>query len=65
MRERGFTRVTLCGLATDFCVFFSAMDAREAGFEASVVLDASRAIDLDGSLVRALATMRAAGIELV
>jgi len=65
LRERGFERVTLCGLATDFCVFFSAMDAREAGFEAAVVLEASRGIDLDGSLARALSTMRDAGIELI
>jgi nicotinamidase/pyrazinamidase len=65
LRERGFERVTLCGLATDFCVFFSAMDAREAGFEATVVLEASRGIDLDGSLARALSTMRDAGIELI
>ena len=65
LRERGFTRATLCGLATDFCVFFSAMDAREAGFEATIVLEASRGIDLDGSLARALSTMRDAGIELI
>jgi len=65
LRERGFTRATLCGLATDFCVFFSAMDAREAGFETVLVLDASRGINLDGSLPRALAAMRAAGIGLL
>jgi nicotinamidase/pyrazinamidase len=65
LRERGLTRVNLCGLATDFCVFFSAIDAREAGFETALVLDASRGIDLDGSLARALAAMRDAGIELL
>ncbi len=65
LRERGFERVTLCGLATDYCVFFSAIDAREAGFAASVVLGASRGIDLDGSLGRALAAMRDAGVELL
>jgi nicotinamidase/pyrazinamidase len=64
LRERGFERVTICGLATDFCVFFSAIDAREAGFETAVDLSASRGIDLDGSLGRALAAMRTAGIEL-
>lgn len=64
LRERGFERVTLCGLATDFCVFYSAIDAREAGFEVTVDLAASRAIDLDGSLARALAAMRDCGIEL-
>jgi nicotinamidase/pyrazinamidase len=46
-------------------VFFSAIDAREAGFETALVLDASRGIDLDGSLARALAAMRDAGISLV
>ena len=63
LRERGLERVTLCGLATDFCVYFSAIDAREAGFEARVVLEASRAIDVDGSLARALAAMRAASVS--
>lgn len=65
LRERGFEHVTLCGLATDFCVFFSAIDARAAGFATSVVLDACRAIDLDGSLNRALQAMRDAGVEFV
>jgi nicotinamidase/pyrazinamidase len=64
LRERGFERVTICGLATDFCVFFSAIDAREAGFQVTVDLEASRAIDLDGSLARALAAMHEAGVEL-
>jgi nicotinamidase/pyrazinamidase len=65
LRERGFERVTLCGLATDFCVGFSALDAREAGFDTAVILDACRGIDLDGSLARTLAAMRAAGVALV
>jgi nicotinamidase/pyrazinamidase len=65
LRERGLERVTLCGLATDFCVYFSAIDAREAGFETRLVLEASRAIDIDGSLARALDAMRQAGISLV
>jgi nicotinamidase/pyrazinamidase len=65
LRERGFERVTLCGLALDYCVFFSAIDARQAGFAAAVVLGASRAIDLDGSLARALRTMREAGVEFL
>jgi nicotinamidase/pyrazinamidase len=65
LRERGFERVTVCGLATDFCVFFSAIDARAAGFETAVALDASRAIDVDGSLARALAAMRDTGITLL
>ncbi len=65
LRERGLERVTLCGLATDFCVYFSAIDAREAGFEAGVVLEACRAIDVDGSLARALDAMRQAGVSFV
>jgi nicotinamidase/pyrazinamidase len=65
LRERGFDRVTVCGLASDFCVFFSAIDAREAGFETAVALEASRAIDIDGSLARALAAMREAGVMLL
>ena len=65
LRERGLTRVTLCGLATDFCVFFSAIDAREAGFETAIVLEASRSIDVDSSLARALVAMRDAGISFI
>jgi nicotinamidase/pyrazinamidase len=65
LRERGFTRVTLCGLATDFCVLYSALDAVTAGFEAKVVLDACRGIDVEGSLARALDEMRRAGVVLV
>jgi nicotinamidase/pyrazinamidase len=64
LRERGFARITLCGLATDFCVGYSALDARAAGFAATVVLDACRGIDVDGSLARALDAMRQAGVEL-
>src|SRR5712691_2689318 len=65
LRERGFERVTVCGLATDFCVFFSAIDAVAAGFATAVALDASRAIDIDGSLARALAAMREVGVVLL
>jgi nicotinamidase/pyrazinamidase len=62
LRERGFTRVVLCGLATDYCVAWSALDARAAGFEAVVVEDAVRGIDLDGSVARAWAEMASAGV---
>ena len=65
LRERGFARVTLCGLATDYCVLFSAIDARAAGFETIVMLEACRGIDLDGSLPKALAAMREAGVRLI
>ncbi len=65
LRERGFRRVYLCGLATDFCVKWSALDARREGFEVSVIEDACRAIDLDGSLAAARAEMQAAGVEIL
>jgi nicotinamidase/pyrazinamidase len=50
LRERGFTRVFLAGLAFDFCVRYSAEDAKQQGFEAVVIEDACRAIDVGGSL---------------
>ncbi|MBV9076747.1 MAG: bifunctional nicotinamidase/pyrazinamidase [Methylobacteriaceae bacterium] len=62
LRERGIRRVALVGLATDYCVAWSALDARAAGFEAVVIEDACRAIDLDGSLARAWRDMEAAGV---
>lgn len=62
LRERGFTRLVLCGLATDYCVAWSALDARAAGFEAVVVEDAVRGIDLDGSVARAWVEMASAGV---
>jgi nicotinamidase/pyrazinamidase len=65
LKERGFGDITLCGLATDFCVFFSAIDGREAGFEVSVVPGACRGIDVDGSLGRAVRAMNEAGVTLL
>ncbi|MFL5266185.1 MAG: bifunctional nicotinamidase/pyrazinamidase [Stellaceae bacterium] len=65
LRERGFECLTLCGLATDFCVFFSAIDGREAGFEVTVVTNACRGIDVDGSLARAMRSMSEAGVGLL
>ncbi|MGU3537625.1 bifunctional nicotinamidase/pyrazinamidase [Methylobacterium sp. A54F] len=62
LRERDLSRVFLCGLATDFCVAWSALDARAAGFRAVVVEDAVRGIDLDGSLARAWTSMDRAGV---
>jgi len=53
------------GLALDFCVMFSALDARAAGFNAYVVLDACRAIDLNGSLAAAIERMQSAGVGLI
>ncbi|MCW4113344.1 bifunctional nicotinamidase/pyrazinamidase [Aurantimonas sp. MSK8Z-1] len=65
LRARGISRIFLAGLATDFCVAWSALDAREADFETVVIEDACRAIDADGSLARALADMASAGVARV
>ena len=64
LKERGFKRITLCGLATDFCVLFSAIDGRDAGFEVSVATSACRGIDVDGSLARAMRSMSEAGVTV-
>ena len=64
LRNRGIDRLTLVGLATDFCVHFSAVDAARLGFKVRVNTAACRAIDLDGSLDAALAAMREAGVTL-
>ena len=63
LRARGIERVFACGLATDFCVAYSALDARAAGFETFVIDDACRAIDAKGSLAAAWARMEAAGVQ--
>ncbi|MSU97903.1 bifunctional nicotinamidase/pyrazinamidase [Pseudomonas mandelii] len=65
LKERGIDTLYLVGLALDFCVMFSALDARAAGFNVFVVLDACRAIDLDGSLAAAISRMQVAGVDLV
>jgi nicotinamidase/pyrazinamidase len=65
LRDVGAKRVWVAGLATDYCVAWSALDARRVGFEVSVIEDACRAIDLDGSLDRAWREMRDAGIERI
>jgi nicotinamidase/pyrazinamidase len=63
LKERGFKKLHVCGLATDFCVAWTALDAVAAGFDTTVIEDASRAIDLDGSLSRAWADMASAGVK--
>jgi nicotinamidase/pyrazinamidase len=63
LRDRGLTQVYLCGLATDFCVGWSAVDARKAGFGAAVIEDACRGIDVGGSLAKAWTDMQAAGVR--
>jgi nicotinamidase/pyrazinamidase len=65
LRDRGLARVFLVGLATDFCVGFSALDAAREGFEAVVIEDACRAIDLEGSLAAARQAMGAAGARFM
>ena len=65
LQARGITRLWLCGLATDYCVAWSALDARAAGFEVTVIEDACRAIDLNGSLAQAWADMAAAGVRRI
>jgi nicotinamidase/pyrazinamidase len=64
LHTRGIERLTLVGLATDFCVHYSAVDAVRLGFAVTVRLDLCRAIDLDGSLAAARAAMRDAGVTL-
>jgi nicotinamidase/pyrazinamidase len=65
LRERGLKRVFLAGLAYDFCVGYSALDARRCGFEAIVVRDACRAIDLNGSATKMESDFVRAGVKLI
>ena len=65
LRERGFTRVFLAGLAFDFCVRYSAEDARREGFEAIVIEDACRGIDVDGSMAATRELFRTLGIRCI
>ncbi|MEI4473128.1 bifunctional nicotinamidase/pyrazinamidase [Frigidibacter sp. MR17.24] len=64
LQARGISALTIVGLATDYCVAYSAIDAARLGYAVTVRLDASRGIDLDGSLAAALDEMRAAGVVL-
>ncbi|KJC60669.1 isochorismatase [Bradyrhizobium sp. LTSPM299] len=65
LRERGLKRIVMAGLATDYCVQYSALDARRLGFETAVVMAGCRAIDLAGSLATATAAMTEAGVVLL
>ena len=65
LKQRGIRRVFFAGLATDFCVAWSALDARRQGFEALVIEDACRGIDTQGSLARAWADMNSAGVKRI
>jgi len=64
LKERGFRRLVICGLALDYCVAWSALDARQAGFDVTVIVDATAAIDLDGSRNNMLSEMGQAGVRL-
>ena len=65
LKARGIKTVYVTGLATDFCVAWTAMDARKAGFEAYVIEDATRAIDHNGSLAAAWKQMAAKGVKRI
>ena len=65
LRERGCRHITMVGLATDYCVAWSAIDAANLGFGVTVDLQICRAIDLDGSLSAALSALRDAGVVLI
>ncbi len=65
LRTRGIDTLTMVGLATDFCVNFSAVDAAKLGFTVAVRTDFCRAIDMDGSLAAALDGMKTAGVEVL
>ena len=65
LKARGIKRVFVAGLATDFCVAWTALDARKAGFETYVVEDACRGIDTQGSLAKAWADMAKAGVKRI
>jgi nicotinamidase/pyrazinamidase len=65
LKQRGIKRLFVTGLATDFCVAWTAMDARKLGFETYVIEDATRAIDLNGSLDAAWKQMAAKGVKRI
>jgi len=65
LKARKLQRLFIAGLATDFCVAWTAMDARKAGFEAFVIEDACRGIDTQGSLAKAWADMTKAGVKRI
>ena len=64
-KSLGIEKINLVGLATDFCVNYSAQDAAKLGYKVSVFEDMCRAIDIDGSLELARTAMRASGVELI
>jgi nicotinamidase/pyrazinamidase len=65
LQNRGFKRLLMVGLATDFCVAYSALDAIKEGFDVILIEDACRGIDLDNSVASAMASMTEAGVECI
>ena len=65
LQTRGIETLTMVGLATDFCVNFSAVDAAKLGYDVTVLTELCRGIDLDGSLAAALEGMKGAGVKVV
>lgn len=65
LKEQGIDEVFVCGLATDFCVYWSALDAVKLGFRTNLVEDACRGINIDGSIQKALEDMKAHGIHIL
>ncbi len=65
VRDRGFRTLYFVGLATDFCVGWSALDARKVGLQALVIEDACRGIDTEGSLAKAWTAMQKAGVKRI
>jgi nicotinamidase/pyrazinamidase len=64
LRTRGVSELTMVGLATDFCINFSAVDAAKLGFNVTINFGLCRAIDMDGSLASAIDGMKAAGVKI-
>ena len=65
LQSRGVDTIYLCGLALDFCVYFSAIDGIKLDFKVNVIKDACRAIDLEGSLDKSLNDMKNKGVNLI
>ncbi len=65
LRTRGVTDLWMVGLATDFCVQYSALDAARLGFSTTIITDLCRAIDMDGSLAQAKATLNSEGVQFL
>ena len=65
LKSRGINTIYLCGLALDFCVYFSAIDGAKLGYNVTVIKDACRAIDLNNSLENSLNDMKGKGVKLL